>query len=83
NVAYYQDMDNGAFMTARCVKISSGQCDIVINGNIRLGDRSYDLRPLEKDAVTTDFWELTGLLGKRYVLQDQNNIQRGLSLEHN
>ncbi|KAL3861685.1 hypothetical protein ACJMK2_007709, partial [Sinanodonta woodiana] len=71
DVAYYQDVDNGAFMTARCVKRSSGQCDILINGNIRLGDRSYNMRPSDAYAIPSDFLELMGLRGKRYVLQDQ------------
>ncbi|KAL3861484.1 hypothetical protein ACJMK2_007517, partial [Sinanodonta woodiana] len=83
DVAYYQDVDNGAFMTARCVKRSSGQCDILINGNIRLGDRSYNIRPSEAYAIPSDFLELMGLRGKRYVLQDQDPVLSGMSEQNN
>ncbi|KAL3861486.1 hypothetical protein ACJMK2_007519 [Sinanodonta woodiana] len=83
DVAYYQDVDNGAFMTARCVKRSSGQCDILINGNIRLGDRSYNMRPSDAYAIPSDFLELMGLRGKRYVLQDQALVLSGMSEQNN
>ncbi|KAL3861647.1 hypothetical protein ACJMK2_007672 [Sinanodonta woodiana] len=83
DVAYYQDMNNGAFMTARCVKRSTGQCDIIIHGEIQLGDRSYNLRPSEENVIPNDSLEMMGLRGKRYILQDQTNIQTGMSVENN
>ncbi|KAL3861646.1 hypothetical protein ACJMK2_007671, partial [Sinanodonta woodiana] len=83
DVAYYQDMTNGAFMTARCVKRSTGQCDIIIHGEIQLGDRSYNLRPSEENVIPNDSLEMMGLRGKRYILQDQTNIQSGMSVENN
>ncbi|KAL3861175.1 hypothetical protein ACJMK2_007240, partial [Sinanodonta woodiana] len=82
DVAYYQDIENGAFMTARCVKKSSGQCDILINGNIRIGDRMYDLQPSEVHVTPKKFMERTSLLGKQYVLRDQGNIQRNMAVEN-
>ncbi|KAL3861632.1 hypothetical protein ACJMK2_007657, partial [Sinanodonta woodiana] len=83
DVAYYQDFDNGAFMTARCVKRSSGQCDILINGNIRLGHRNYNLRPSEVDVIQNDFLDIIGLRGRRYVFQDQENVKSGMSVGNN
>ncbi|KAL3861652.1 hypothetical protein ACJMK2_007677, partial [Sinanodonta woodiana] len=83
DVAYYQDLENGAFMTARCVKRSNGQCDIRINGNIRLGDRNYNLRPSEADVIQSDFLDSIGLRGRRYVLQDQEKVQSGMSVGNN
>ncbi|KAK3598243.1 hypothetical protein CHS0354_001064, partial [Potamilus streckersoni] len=37
-------------------------------GNIRIGHRNYDLRPAQSD-VTSRF------LGKRYILQEEENIR--------
>ncbi|KAK3589524.1 hypothetical protein CHS0354_041647 [Potamilus streckersoni] len=82
DVAYYQDDENGAFMTARCVKRSSGQCGILINGNIQIGDKMYDLQPSEAQVTSRNFMETTNLLGKQYVLQDQGSIQRKMSVEN-
>ncbi|KAK3600074.1 hypothetical protein CHS0354_009112, partial [Potamilus streckersoni] len=35
------------------------------------------------DVTTSDFLEIAGLRGKRYVLQDQANIQSGMLFENN
>ncbi|KAL3861407.1 hypothetical protein ACJMK2_007442, partial [Sinanodonta woodiana] len=78
DIAYYQDRQNGAFMAARCVKGSNGQCDILINGNIKIGDRNYDLQPSKDDIASRNVLENTDFLGKRYVLQDQSNIKRDI-----
>ncbi|KAL3888977.1 hypothetical protein ACJMK2_001336, partial [Sinanodonta woodiana] len=53
------------------------------NGNIRLEERSYTLRPSEADVVPDDFLELMSFHGKRYILQEQANIQSGISFENN
>ncbi|KAL3861674.1 hypothetical protein ACJMK2_007698, partial [Sinanodonta woodiana] len=37
DVAYYQDRENGAFVTARCVKRLNGQCDISIVNQLYRG----------------------------------------------
>ncbi|KAK3576236.1 hypothetical protein CHS0354_002839 [Potamilus streckersoni] len=39
-----------------------------VYGNIRIGHKNYDLRPAETD-VTSRF------LGKRYILQEEENIR--------
>ncbi|KAL3854000.1 hypothetical protein ACJMK2_013284 [Sinanodonta woodiana] len=62
-------------MIVRCVKQSGKRCDRVIKGNIRLGKISYDLRPAEGDVASTNSFDVPGLHGKRYVLQDNANIQ--------
>ncbi|KAK3586159.1 hypothetical protein CHS0354_006717, partial [Potamilus streckersoni] len=82
NVAYYLDKENWAFMTVRCVKRSNGQCDRVINGNLRIGDRIYDLRPLENDVTSTNFFTFPNPVGRRYVLHEQTNIRSDLSVEN-
>ncbi|KAK3594368.1 hypothetical protein CHS0354_014074 [Potamilus streckersoni] len=75
-VAYYQDKDNGAFMTVRCVKRSKHKCDRIINGNIRIGDYNYDLRPDESDVASGHTSKVPSLIGKRYVLLDEANIEQ-------
>ncbi|KAL3861481.1 hypothetical protein ACJMK2_007514, partial [Sinanodonta woodiana] len=80
DVAYYQDRDNGAFVTARCVKSLNGQCDISINGNIRIGGINYDLQPSEDDMSSIHLSEMMDV-GKRYVLRDHPNIERKMSEE--
>ncbi|KAK3576240.1 hypothetical protein CHS0354_027039 [Potamilus streckersoni] len=75
-VAYYQDKDNGAFMTVRCVKRSNHKCVRIINGNIRIGDYNYDLRPEdESDVASGHTSNVPSLIGKRYVLLDEANIE--------
>ncbi|KAL3866927.1 hypothetical protein ACJMK2_044174 [Sinanodonta woodiana] len=69
DVAYYQDIANGAYMTVRCVKRSNEECDRVINGNIRIGDIDYDLQPVVADATSRNLFQDQRVLGKRYVLQ--------------
>ncbi|KAK3606465.1 hypothetical protein CHS0354_041411 [Potamilus streckersoni] len=77
-VAYYQDKDNGAYMTVRCVKRSNHKCDRVINGNIRIGDYNYDLRPEETDVASgqTQTTNFPSPIGKRYVLLDEATIEQ-------
>ncbi|KAL3861677.1 hypothetical protein ACJMK2_007701, partial [Sinanodonta woodiana] len=53
------------------------------NGNIRLGDRSYKMRPSEAYAIPSYFLELMDLRGKRYVLQDQAPVLSGMSEQNN
>ncbi|KAL3866926.1 hypothetical protein ACJMK2_044173, partial [Sinanodonta woodiana] len=71
DVAYYQDIENGAYMTVRCVKRSNEECDRVINGNIRIGDIDYDLQPVVADAASRNLFQDQRVLGKRYLLQAQ------------
>ncbi|KAK3576696.1 hypothetical protein CHS0354_024305 [Potamilus streckersoni] len=80
-VAYYQDVENGAFVTIRCVKRSSGECDRVVNGNVRIEGRNYDLRPAETGTTLRDLLDVPDLRGTRYVLRDQTNIQREMSVK--
>ncbi|KAK3594367.1 hypothetical protein CHS0354_014073 [Potamilus streckersoni] len=75
-VAYYQDKDNGAYMTVRCVKRSNHKCDRIIKGNIRIGDYNYDLRPDESDVASGHTSKVPSLIGKRYVLLDEPNIEQ-------
>ncbi|KAL3855779.1 hypothetical protein ACJMK2_014979, partial [Sinanodonta woodiana] len=82
DVGYYQDRDNGAFMTVRCIRRSTGQCIRVIYGNIRIGSINYDLRPAETDVTLRNVLASPGFLGNRYVLQDYDNIQRAFSIEN-
>ncbi|KAL3892112.1 hypothetical protein ACJMK2_004349, partial [Sinanodonta woodiana] len=51
-VAYYQDVENMAYMTVRCAPSSNHKCDRVINGNVRIGDGNYDLRRVDSDFST-------------------------------
>ncbi|KAL3888940.1 hypothetical protein ACJMK2_001300, partial [Sinanodonta woodiana] len=53
------------------------------NGNIRLEERGYTLRPSEADVIPDDFLEMMSVHGKRYILQEQANIQSGISFENN
>ncbi|KAL3856707.1 hypothetical protein ACJMK2_011430, partial [Sinanodonta woodiana] len=82
DVAYYQDRNHGAFMTVRCIKRISGQCERFINGYIQLGDRYYDLQPANVDR-SRNLFEASDLLGKRYVLQEQGTIQRDAAVKYN
>ncbi|KAK3598629.1 hypothetical protein CHS0354_037579 [Potamilus streckersoni] len=82
-VAYYQDIDNEAFMTARCAQRSNQNCDRIINGNIRIGGSYYDLRQAESDLTPSDMSEVPSLIGKRYVLLDQSNIEQDNVVENN
>ncbi|KAK3582137.1 hypothetical protein CHS0354_017248 [Potamilus streckersoni] len=74
DVAYYQDRENGAVMTVRYVKSSHDQCHRVINGNIQIGDRSYDLRPAEIDVASRSELDVPDLLGMQYDLQEQDHM---------
>ncbi|KAK3579620.1 hypothetical protein CHS0354_003751 [Potamilus streckersoni] len=51
NLAYYQDRENGAFVTVRCVKKSNGKCDRVIRESDNFRDCKY---------VSTHFMQQAG-----------------------
>ncbi|KAK3586770.1 hypothetical protein CHS0354_016945 [Potamilus streckersoni] len=74
DVAYYQDIEHGAYMTVRCVRRLSHQCDRVIKGNIQIGDRSFELRPAEASDISEHSLELPHVNGKRYLLLDPKSI---------
>ncbi|KAL3836835.1 hypothetical protein ACJMK2_022248, partial [Sinanodonta woodiana] len=82
NLAYYQDIENGAFMTVRCVKKSNEQCDRIINGNIRIGDRDYVLQPAETGASSRYMLEDPGVFGRQYVLQVESHPLREHSFKN-
>ncbi|KAL3875183.1 hypothetical protein ACJMK2_038110 [Sinanodonta woodiana] len=75
DVAYYQDWQNGAFMTVRCVRRSNGQCNRVINGNVQIEERNYDLQPANTDITLEDLTDIPDI-GSLYVLRDQNIVHR-------
>ncbi|KAK3578107.1 hypothetical protein CHS0354_007818 [Potamilus streckersoni] len=81
NVAYYQNRENWAFMTVRCVKRSDATCERVITGNIRIGDNDYNLRPAKGEFTSENLWKVPDVLGKRYVLEDIANIRKENSVE--
>ncbi|KAK3578108.1 hypothetical protein CHS0354_007819 [Potamilus streckersoni] len=81
NVAYYQDRENWAFMTVRCIKRSHATCERVIEGNIQIGDNSYNLRPAKGEITSENLWKVPDSLGKRYVLEDIANIRKENSVE--
>ncbi|KAL3890596.1 hypothetical protein ACJMK2_002878, partial [Sinanodonta woodiana] len=70
-LAYYQDLDNGAYMTVRCINSLNKICERVISGNIQIGERSYDLRPVETDVAKAKVMEDREIIGRRYILLDQ------------
>ncbi|KAL3856366.1 hypothetical protein ACJMK2_011134 [Sinanodonta woodiana] len=80
DLAYYQDINNGAFMTVRCVRGINGQCDRVINGNVRIEDANYDLRPAETDITLRDLLDVPDIRGTRYLLRGQGNALRQISV---
>ncbi|KAL3836860.1 hypothetical protein ACJMK2_022271, partial [Sinanodonta woodiana] len=82
NLAYYQDIENGAFVTVRCVKKLNEQCDLIINGNVRIDNRNYELQPEETDVVSRNLYDETGALGRKYVLQVQTHNQRDYSAKN-
>ncbi|KAL3836833.1 hypothetical protein ACJMK2_022246, partial [Sinanodonta woodiana] len=77
NLAYYQDIDNGAFMTVRCVKNLMNS-----NGNIRIGNIYYALQPAETDASSRYVLEDPDVLGRQYVLQVETHPLREHSFEN-
>ncbi|KAL3836828.1 hypothetical protein ACJMK2_022241, partial [Sinanodonta woodiana] len=77
NLAYYQDIDNGAFVTVRCVKRSNEQCDRIINGNLQIGGIDYALQPAETDTSSRSLLEDPYVLGRKYVLQ-VNMLYKGI-----
>ncbi|KAL3865259.1 hypothetical protein ACJMK2_006873 [Sinanodonta woodiana] len=81
NLAYYQDRDNGAFLTVKCVKKSNGQSDRVINGNIRIGDKDYDVQVAEDDVTPRSVFDVPDRRGTQYVLREQSNIERSALAE--
>ncbi|KAL3861352.1 hypothetical protein ACJMK2_007388, partial [Sinanodonta woodiana] len=52
------------------------------NGNIKIGDRNYDLQPSIDDIASRNILENTDVLGKRYILQDQSNMERDIPYIH-
>ncbi|KAL3856578.1 hypothetical protein ACJMK2_011313 [Sinanodonta woodiana] len=68
-------------MTVRCVRRSNGQCDRVINGNIRIGNIHYDLRPAETDVTARDLFDVP-YHAKRYVLSVHPHIRREVVLSN-
>ncbi|KAL3865280.1 hypothetical protein ACJMK2_006893 [Sinanodonta woodiana] len=81
NLAYYQDRNNGAFLTVKCVKKSNGQCERVINGNVRIGDKDYDIRLAEDDVISRNVFQVPDRRGTQYVLREQSDSERFASNE--
>ncbi|KAL3836832.1 hypothetical protein ACJMK2_022245, partial [Sinanodonta woodiana] len=52
------------------------------NGNLRIGDRSYDLEPVETEMTSRNFVSDLGDLGKQYVLKNQSHMLRGYSVRN-
>ncbi|KAK3594241.1 hypothetical protein CHS0354_007215, partial [Potamilus streckersoni] len=52
------------------------------NGNIRIGDRNFDLRASKAAFKSQNVLEIAGLLGTQYVLQDQKHIRGKMSTEY-
>ncbi|KAL3892094.1 hypothetical protein ACJMK2_004331, partial [Sinanodonta woodiana] len=75
DVAYYQDMENGAYMTVRCVKKSNQLCQRVIYGNVQIKDNSYHLQPVETIDSSDNLKDISDNIGTRYIMLDQPNIQ--------
>ncbi|KAL3875192.1 hypothetical protein ACJMK2_038119 [Sinanodonta woodiana] len=75
DVAYYQDKTNGAFLTVKCLRKLSGGCDRVINGNILIKQRNYDLHPTKTGITSRELFDVPDL-GTRYVLRPQTIIPR-------
>ncbi|KAK3584052.1 hypothetical protein CHS0354_003905, partial [Potamilus streckersoni] len=73
-VAYYQDMDHGAYMTVKCVKSIHEQCERVISGILQIGDSIYQLTPEATDDRPENLLKVS-IIGKRYRLLDQTHIQ--------
>ncbi|KAK3578109.1 hypothetical protein CHS0354_007820 [Potamilus streckersoni] len=69
-------------MTVRCVKRSNVTCERVINGNIRIGDNDYNLRPAKGEFTSNNLLQVPDVLRKRYVLEDIENIQGENSVEN-
>ncbi|KAL3870703.1 hypothetical protein ACJMK2_038747 [Sinanodonta woodiana] len=69
-------------MTVECARRSNGQCDRVLNGNIRTGGRNYDLRVAEGHVRSRNVWEVPNRHGKRYVLREQENIRKEIFVEN-
>ncbi|KAL3836859.1 hypothetical protein ACJMK2_022270, partial [Sinanodonta woodiana] len=51
------------------------------NGNVRIGNRDYDLQPEETDVVSRNLYDEPGALGRKYVLQIQTHNQRDYSVK--
>ncbi|KAL3891936.1 hypothetical protein ACJMK2_004178 [Sinanodonta woodiana] len=71
DIAYYQDVKNGAYITVRCVRRFNQQCNRVINGNMRIERRMYYLRPAKTEIASRNILEVQELIGKRYMLLDE------------
>ncbi|KAK3598283.1 hypothetical protein CHS0354_019809 [Potamilus streckersoni] len=75
-IAYYQDVDNGAYMTVRCVHSLNQQCERIISGNIQIGDRSYELRPAVTRDTPAKLLNVTDSISRKYLLLDQTHLQQ-------
>ncbi|KAL3890599.1 hypothetical protein ACJMK2_002881 [Sinanodonta woodiana] len=75
-LAYYQDVDNGAYMTVRCINSLNKRCERVISGNLHIGEISYDLRPASPDTKRRYRMDNTDIIGRRYLLLEQTHIQQ-------
>ncbi|KAL3892137.1 hypothetical protein ACJMK2_004374, partial [Sinanodonta woodiana] len=45
------------------------------NGNVRIGDYDYDLRPIESDFKLGLMLDVPSLIGKRYLLLDHAQVE--------
>ncbi|KAK3600760.1 hypothetical protein CHS0354_017053 [Potamilus streckersoni] len=75
-IAYYQDVDNGAYMTVKCINSLNQQCERIINGNLQIGDRSYDLRPAVTGDTPAKLLKVTDSVNRIYLLLDQTHLQQ-------
>ncbi|KAK3584543.1 hypothetical protein CHS0354_031951 [Potamilus streckersoni] len=53
-----------------------------VNGNIQIGDSSYDLRPEETSVISRNLLTVEGPPGKRYVLNEHAKRQRDNVVEN-
>ncbi|KAK3598285.1 hypothetical protein CHS0354_019811 [Potamilus streckersoni] len=81
-VAYYQDLDNRAYMTVRCIKSLNQQCERIINGNLQIGDRSYELRPAVTGDTPANILKVTDSISRIYLLLDQTYLQQEKLVEN-
>ncbi|KAK3592757.1 hypothetical protein CHS0354_016513 [Potamilus streckersoni] len=81
DVGYYQDMENAAFYTVKCIQQANAKCESVINGHIRIKDNAYELIPAANYAKSRNFLDFIGSLGTKYVLKKQLFTERDDSSE--
>ncbi|KAK3598279.1 hypothetical protein CHS0354_019805 [Potamilus streckersoni] len=75
-VAYYQDVDNRAYITVRCINSFNQKCERIINGNLQIGDRRYDLRPAVTGDTPAKLLKVTDNISRIYLLLDQTHLQQ-------